>query len=151
MLRGGLGLLAASAGLIGVWALLAPQSFFDDFPGSGLALVSALPPYNEHLIRDYGSMNLALAFVLAIGAATLSRWVVIAGLGAVLINGVPHLIFHAGHQGTLSDSDQTSQLIALALPVIVAAALLVLVWMRENGERTQTSDGRLVGFASGSP
>ncbi len=133
VLRGGLGLLAASSVLIGVWALFAPQSFFDDFPGSGLALVSALPPYNEHLTRDYGSMNLALALVLIIGAATLARWVVVAGLGAVLVNGVTHFIFHADPQGSLSDSDQTSNLVALALPIVVAAALLVVVWARESG------------------
>jgi hypothetical protein len=130
VLRLGLVLLAMSAAIIGVWALFAPESFFEDFPGSGHAWVSALPPYNEHLTRDYGSMNLALAVVLAIGAATLSRSLVLAGLLAVLVNAVPHFVFHAWHQGALLDRDQVAQLGALAVPIVVAVLLLAVQWRR---------------------
>lgn len=132
LLRAGLGLLAASAVMVGAWALVAPESFFDDFPGNGHAWVSALPPYNEHLTRDYGSMNLAIAIVLAMGAATLSRHLVLAGLVAVLVNAVPHFVFHASHQGVLSDGDQVANLGALALPIVVPALLLVLQWRRAD-------------------
>jgi uncharacterized membrane protein (GlpM family) len=128
VLRLGLVLLAMSAAIIGVWALFAPESFFEDFPGSGHAWVSSLPPYNEHLARDYGSMNLALAVVLAVAAWTLARAVVLAGLLAVLVNGLPHLVFHASHQGTLSDGDQAANLIALATPIVVATLLLLVHW-----------------------
>jgi hypothetical protein len=128
--RVGLALLAASAAMLGVWALLAPRSFFDDFPGSGLRLVAALPPYNEHLTRDFGSLNLALAVVIAAAAISMSRPLVVAALAAVLVNGIPHLLFHASHQGTLSDSDQAANLIGLAMPVAVAAALLFVEWWR---------------------
>ena len=123
-LRIGLGLLAVSLALMGAWALFAPESFFDEFPGSGFRPVAALPPYNEHLVTDFGALNLALAFVLAYAAVTLSWPLVLASIGAVLINGLAHLVFHAGHQGSLSDRDQTSNLIALALPVAVAFILL---------------------------
>jgi hypothetical protein len=130
LLRAGLALLAAAAAMVGVWALFAPASFFEDFPGSGHAWVSALPPYNEHLTRDYGSMNLAIVVVLAMGAATLSRSLVVAGLVAVLVNAVPHFVFHASHQGTLSDGDQIANLGALAVPIVVATLLLILQWRR---------------------
>jgi hypothetical protein len=109
---------------MGAWALFAPESFFEDFPGAGFRPVAALPPYNEHLTRDFGALNLALAFVLALAAITLSRPLVFASLGAVLINGLAHFAYHAGHQGSLSDTDQTSNLVALAVPVVVAFALI---------------------------
>jgi len=49
--------------LVGFWALLAPRSFYDDFPGGGRSWVSALPPYNEHLVRDVGGLPSNLAVV----------------------------------------------------------------------------------------
>ncbi len=130
VLRIGLVILAVSSTIIGAWGLFAPESFFDDFPGSGHHWVSSLPPYNEHLTRDYGSMNLVLAVVLAIAAATLSRVAVLAALLAVLVNGVPHFVFHAGHQGGLSDGEQAANLIALAMPIALASLLLVVAWRR---------------------
>ena len=63
-LRAGIALLAAAFGAVGFWAQLAPQSFYDDFPGGGGTWVSALPPYNEHLVRDVGGLNLALVLLL---------------------------------------------------------------------------------------
>ena len=44
----------------GAWALGWPRSFYDDFPGGGHAWVAALPSYNEHLVRDVGSLSLSL-------------------------------------------------------------------------------------------
>ena len=38
--------------VVGVWALVLPRSFYDDFPAAGRHWVSALGPYNEHLVRD---------------------------------------------------------------------------------------------------
>jgi hypothetical protein len=34
-------IMALSSGFIGLWALLAPKSFYDDFPGAGRHWVSA--------------------------------------------------------------------------------------------------------------
>jgi hypothetical protein len=55
VVRAGLEILAVSQGVIGIWALLAPTSFYSSFPITGHPWVSLLPPYNEHLIRDVGS------------------------------------------------------------------------------------------------
>jgi len=38
-----------------VWILLAPQGFYDTFPSGPAEWVSPLPPYNEHLLRDFGA------------------------------------------------------------------------------------------------
>jgi hypothetical protein len=141
-LRIGLGLLAASMALMGAWALFAPESFFEDFPGSGFRPVAALPPYNQHLVTDFGALNLALAFVVGAAAVTLSRPLVFAALGAVLINGLAHLAFHAGHQGTLSDSDQTSNLIALSLPVVLGFVLFLVEFARTPRPPLEPQEGQ---------
>ena len=76
LLRGGLLFLAATPLLGGLWALILPRSFYDDFPLPGSDWVSTLGPYNEHLIRDYGALNLALAILLVAAALLLERRVV---------------------------------------------------------------------------
>ena len=64
-LRRGLGLLAGVQVLLGLWILLLPDAFWVG------RWVSLLPPCNEHLLRDLGGKNLALAVVLSAAAVTL--------------------------------------------------------------------------------
>lgn len=45
--------------IVGLWAQFFPQEFYDHFPGLGV-WVAGDGPYNEHLIRDVGGLNLAL-------------------------------------------------------------------------------------------
>ena len=58
-----LGILAAVQATDGLYALLAPRSFYDDFP-VGRGWVEALPAYSEHLVRDVGALFLATAVVM---------------------------------------------------------------------------------------
>ena len=57
-IRVALGVVAAIQLFDGVYALLAPVSFYEDFP-LGRGWVEALPGYNEHLVRDVGGLFLA--------------------------------------------------------------------------------------------
>ena len=41
--------LGIPQGLIGMWALFAPRSFYDDFPVGTDGWVNALGPFDEHL------------------------------------------------------------------------------------------------------
>lgn len=50
-LRGGLLLLAASSLTVWPWALPAPRVFYDYFPLPGRGWISALGPYDEHLVQ----------------------------------------------------------------------------------------------------
>ena len=43
--------------VVGLWAAVAPQSFYDDFPGAGRHWVAVDGPYNEHLVRDVGVLT----------------------------------------------------------------------------------------------
>ena len=125
-MRIALGYLAFVSLEIGVWAQFAPRSFYDNFPGLGRAWVAVNGPYNEHLVRDVGGLNLALAAVLIVAMITLSRPVVIAASIASLLYGVPHLVYHIAHTNGLATSDIIISLGGLALFAVIPVALIVL-------------------------
>ena len=124
-LRIGLGYLAVSVALVGFWAAFAPRSFYGDFPGGGRHWVSADGPYNEHLVRDVGELNLALFVVLLGAAITLSMPLVRTALLATIVNGVLHVVYHAGHVDMFASSDQVAILASLVLAPVVAVVLLL--------------------------
>src|SRR5215210_5301308 len=56
-IRGALAFLSLGELAVGIWALFLPRSFYEDFPSSGREWVSTLGPYDEHLVRDVGSLT----------------------------------------------------------------------------------------------
>lgn len=131
LMRGGLVLLGLIGLDVGIWATLWPRSFYDDFPGGGRAWVAADGPYNEHLLRDLGALNLALVAVVAVALASRSLPAVrAAGLGW-LVYSVPHLVYHVGHRHLLpTASDRVQNTIVLTVTVVVAAGVLALSYAR---------------------
>ncbi|MEQ4720659.1 hypothetical protein [Nonomuraea sp. B19D2] len=125
-LRGALVSLAVLESMAGVWQLLCPRSFFDDFPAKGNAWVAALPPYNEHLLRDQGGMHLAMAVMFAAAAIAMERRLVNSALIANLVFAVPHAVFHATHLEVLSRFDAIAQTVTLLAAVLIPAGLLLL-------------------------
>ena len=121
-----LGYLALSGALVGLWAGLAPRSFYDDFPGLGRVWVAVDGPYNEHLVRDVGWLNLALTVATVWAAVTLTRTLVIAVLMAWLVTSVPHLAYHVANLDGLATADRVGELASLALVPLVAAVLLLV-------------------------
>ena len=111
---------------LGIWATFAPRSFFDDYPGFGRHWVRVDGPYNEHLVRDFGALNLALAVVTIAALVTLSRPMVIAVAVAWLAWSVPHLVYHLRHLDVFSSTDD-KVLNVVALSVLPVLAVLVLV------------------------
>jgi len=125
--RIGLVYLAAGYALVGFWAAFAPRSFYTDFPGAGRHWISPDGPYNQHLIRDVGELNLALLVVVAAAAVTLSLPLVRAALVATLVNGVLHVVYHVRHVDMFSSGDQVAIIGSLVLAPVVALVLLVVV------------------------
>ena len=123
--------------VVGVWALALPRSFYDDFPSAGRHWVSALGPYNEHLVRDVGALNLALGALLAVAAIVLERRLVQAALAAWLVYAVPHFVFHATELDALPFLDNAANVITLGLAVLLPLVLLV-----STGRRRAESGGR---------
>jgi hypothetical protein len=133
VVRIALALLAIVGLQVGLWAAFAPQSFYDDFPGAGRIWVSVDGPYNQHLVRDVGALNLALAVVAVVAFVTLSRAAVLAAGGAWLAYGVPHLIYHLRHLEPLDTADQVAVPLSLFLSVVLGALVLWTAW-RNPGE-----------------
>jgi len=129
-----LGLLyeAASFALVGFWAAFAPRSFYVDFPGGGRHWISADGPFNEHLVRDVGELNLALFVVLVAALITMSMPLVRAALVAVIVNGVLHVVYHARHLDMFSSSDGAAVIGSLVLAPALAVVLLVLTRARAS-------------------
>jgi hypothetical protein len=115
---------------IGLWAAVAPRSFYDDFPGFGREWVRVDGPYNEHLMRDFGALNLALAVVTIAAVITLARPLVIAVAIAWLAWGVPHLVYHSRHLDVYETSDQVLNVVLLTGLPVLAVAVLVLTLRR---------------------
>jgi hypothetical protein len=123
--RAGLLYLALLSLVLGVWTQLAPRSFYDGFPGLGHAWVAVDGPYNEHLLRDFGATNLALAVVML--AAFLRPTATLVRLAAFssLVWQAPHTLYHLVHVDALPAlGDQVAQTATLLVGVLVALALL---------------------------
>ncbi len=126
VIRFALGYLAVAMGLVALYILIAPRSFYDDFPVGGSEWVSVLPPYNEHLIRDYGAAGLGLASLAAMAAFWMDRRLVQATCVAVFIGTAPHAIYHFTTTESLSTADNVGSLGALTLQAVLPLALLFL-------------------------
>ena len=121
-----LGYLTVVSLEIGVWAQFAPRSFYDHFPGLGRAWVRVDGPYNEHLVRDVGGLNLAISAILIAAFVTLSRPMIIAASVATLLYGIPHLAYHIANTTGLATSDVIVSIGGLALFAAVPVALIVV-------------------------
>jgi hypothetical protein len=124
--------LAVTIGLLAAWILIAPKSFYDNFPTSATHWVSALPPYNEHLLRDFGSVSIGLAVLAALAAFWMEKRIIQAAAIASVAAGVPHLGYHLTTTESLSTANNVASLTGLVLYVVVPLALLYLV-----GDRVQ--------------
>jgi hypothetical protein len=137
-LRGGLLLLAWVSLVVGVWALFVPHSFYDDFPLPGREWVSTLGPYNEHLVRDVGALNLSLGVLLVLAAVLLERRLVQVSLVAYLVYAVPHFVFHLTTGHAFSFGDNLANMLTLGIAVLLP--LILLVGSR-GGEQTSRAKG----------
>jgi hypothetical protein len=120
-----LAVVAAPFALVGAWATLSPRGFYDSFPGAGRHWIDVDGPYNEHLIRDVGHLELAVAFVLVAGVVLGSLPVVRVGAVAALVSGLPHVTYHALNRDGYDTSDQVASIGGLVVAVVLP---LVVLW-----------------------
>lgn len=97
----------------GVWAMVDPQSFYDQ--------LATYPPYNRHLFHDVG------AFSIGLGAAVLLAFAIrdalVLGLSTLAVGSVFHAISH------IVDRDlggRSTDALGLSLFAVIVIAALVL-------------------------
>ena len=123
ILLAGLGMPAL---VIGAWAAFAPRSFYEDFPGFGQVWVRPDGPFNEHLVRDFGDLNLALAFVTLAAVAWYTTLLARLVAGAWLVEGIPHLVYHLRHLDPLASDAKVASIAGLAIVPLVSLVLLAM-------------------------
>ena len=128
LMRIGLILLVIPQLVAGLWAFLAPRSFYDSFPGFGRVWVAPVGDYNEHFIADTGNLLLVVALLVAIAAYYLERRLVRVSLALWLVFAVPHLISHVRLMDLFSTSDNLGNVGSLAFAVALPIVLLLLTW-----------------------
>ena len=123
--RAGLFLLALPQLAIGIWAIVSPSGWYENFPGAGKHWLPLYGSFDEHLATDVGTTFLALGVVLVLAAVWMERRVVLAAAIGYLVYQVPHTIFHLGADDALSNGDQIANGIALVLANVLAVAIVV--------------------------
>lgn len=125
-MRPALVILAVPNLIAGWWGVIAPEHWFDTFPGWAPRLVAAIPPYNEHLATDAAAGLFASGFVAAVAAWWMQRDVVIVSMAAYLAFALPHAVFHLANP---ADALATSEDVVNAgsLAIAVAIALVVMI------------------------
>ncbi len=132
VMRAGLVLLALPSAVIAAWGLTAPRGFYDNFPGAGRHWVSALPPYNEHLLRDFSAASLAIVVFLVGAAILMERRLIQVALVAFLAYSLPHLAYHLTTTDHYSTVDNLGSLGGFVVTIGIAIGLLALT--RPAGE-----------------
>jgi hypothetical protein len=134
--------MAVALGVVAVYILLAPRTFYDDFPGWA-QWVSALPPYNEHLLRDFGSAGLGLAILAGIAAVWMDRRLVQGAAIALFAGTLPHTIYHFTTTESYSTADNVASLGGLVLQTVLPLLILYLAsGARQSGAGTQPDQPR---------
>ncbi|WP_158882523.1 hypothetical protein [Amycolatopsis anabasis] len=117
-LRAGLAALTLIQLGLGGWILSAPRSFF------ALPWVNMHMAYNEHLMLDYGAMNLALAVILGAATIVTERRLVVPALLAYLVFSAAHVVIHTRYLGHLPPGQSAALLSLLSLGAVIPLVLL---------------------------
>lgn len=131
--------LAVPQLVIGLWAVAAPRSWFDSFPGIDPRLVAAEPPFNMHLATDTGAGFLATGVALAVAAAWGHRVAVQMALLTFAAFAVPHTLYHALRPapGLTGAEDVVNVLVLASGPALA----VIFGWLTRSTPGTQATAG----------
>jgi len=127
-----LGVLGLSALAIGLPASFAPETFYTDYPFF-TALVSLLPPYNEHLITDVGGLYLGFGIIFIWAMIQPSRQLIIPVCAGWIVAQALHFAFHVSHLTGFTTTEAVTQQIGLAIYILLA--LIPIVALRSPKKR----------------
>jgi hypothetical protein len=130
--------LAAPQALIGLWALFAPHNFYSNFGLGGDPWVKVLGAYDEHLVRDVGSLFCALALVLIVAAVRGQRSLSYVAVAAWLTFAIPHAIYHFFNLGPYSTGDAIANVITIGWTVVGG---VIVLWLLRDSARVEAPAG----------
>ena len=114
-----LGVLGLSALALGIPASFVPETFYTDYPFF-TALVSLLPPYNEHLITDVGGMYLAFGVIFIWAMVRPTRQLIVPVCAGWIVAQTLHFAFHISNLTGFTTTEAVTQQIGLAIYIVVA-------------------------------
>lgn len=124
VVRAGLWALFLIGVSAGIWIEVDPRHFYDEFPFSR-GWVAADGPYNEHLVRDYGAMNLALATATLGALVAGTRGLAVTAAAAWTAFGIPHFIYHLHHLDLYDGFDVAGNAVGTASTAVLPVLLLL--------------------------
>lgn len=130
-----LAFVAITAAVPGLWATLAPASFYTSFPLGGGGWVAPLGPDSPHFIADVGGFYLAFTLLFAWAAWRPDRALVVPLTVAWTLFSVLHLVWHARHLGPLSTADAVAQTVTLALVLLLPLVVFGLLPSTDDERR----------------
>jgi nucleoside-diphosphate-sugar epimerase len=137
-------ILAFSAFGVGVQAAFSPRSFYDDFP-IGRGWVAMDGPYNEHLVRDVGALNLALLVVTVAALLLSTRALARTAAIAWLVYSVPHFVYHLRHLTmSMSGGDKVGIVVSLGITVVAPIVVLLTARRQDPAASAETVPSRRV-------
>lgn len=117
--------VAGVIGLQGVWAFVAPRSFYDT--------LATFEPFNAHFIRDIGAFQIGIGIAGVVGALRTSGIVVgLTGLAAVQ---VVHVVSHIVDRNAGGRPGIDIPALGLAAAVTVAGLIAAIRLEREGAGR----------------
>lgn len=138
--RAGLLSLGGIQATLGAYALIAPRSFYGDFP-FGRAWVAALPDYSEHLVRDIGGLFLGIGLVLIAAGWILERRLVIVALVGYLAFTIPHTLYHLFNLEPYETADAVANVVSLLATVVLPLGLLYALWATASEPQPERPPG----------
>jgi hypothetical protein len=102
--------------VLGLWAMVDPESFFEQ--------VADFEPYNQHFLQDIGAFQIGLGAILLLAALLGGADALLAGLLGAAIGSAAHLVSHAvGHD--LGGTPETDiPFFAIVTVVLLAGAMV---------------------------
>ena len=114
-------------GIVALWATSRPAAS-TKLPRLRPVWVAVDGPYNQHLVRDVGTLALGLTIVLVAAAWTLSRPLLITAAAAMTAAALPHTLYHLRHAGVFETTgDKVVSLGGLVLGTVLGIVLLLVV------------------------
>jgi hypothetical protein len=115
--------------VVGLWALIAPQSFYDS--------IAVFPPFSQHFLHDIGVFQFGIGLVVLLALRWSDALTVTLVAGAV--SSVLHLVSHVmdrniGGRGLIAGTVHPSDYIVLGV-VALALALAAVLRIEQTSRR----------------